>query len=89
MKERYTDAINAINEVAEFLASKGYQVDTTFHSNYGSMCVTIYFSDYTDKERIELLLTEYANDHDVIRYKHHTLENNSQFYTLTLYKNPS
>ena len=89
MNERYTKAVHAINEVALFLATEGYQVDAHFLSHHTNMSVTIYFNDIKDKAKIEHLLNDYANEHDVIRYQHHAPGNNFEFYTLTLYKNPS
>lgn len=87
MNEQYLKSAKALNELTLFFATVGYQTESTFHSNYSSMHVTIFFTDIKDKKKIEHLLNKYAKENDFIEYRNHKISNISQFYTLTLYKN--
>ena len=62
MNASYHKQVETINAAAAFFATLGYQVDTTFHSNHNSMCVTIYFTDITLKASIKKYLKCYADE---------------------------
>lgn len=89
MNDQYLKAAKAINEVALFFATEGYQLETTFYSNHNSMEVTIYFHQASERRKIEKVLTGYLEANDLIVHNEHPMGRHSKFYTLTLYKNPS
>lgn len=87
MNERYLKAAREINEAALTIACQGHQVETTFHSNYVAMSLTIFFDDISFRNHLDTTLRRYAAEDDEIDF--HEYKSAKPFYTLRLTKNPS
>ena len=84
MRQRYKEEVERINKAAAFFACRGYHVDTTFHSNYNSIALCIFFNQENERETIENHLNCYAGENDTVAFHEHIIGKNAKFYTLTL-----
>lgn len=87
MATNFKKQIESINDAALHFGQHGYHCTIQVFGDIEKVCITVYFSDITMKEKINRILCCFKDEEDTIEFKKFEAEEEvEEFYTFKLKK---